>query len=143
MSGTDGVKRIEVAIALVWRDGRWLVTRRAAGTHLAGFWEFPGGKLARGETAEACAVREVAEETRVVVTARARRHAIEWSYPERIVTLHPVTCAWVSGDGECVEVADLRWVTPAELAALEFPPANAALVASLTAEAGDAVTHGR
>ena len=134
------MKRVEVAIALVWRDGRLLVTRRAEGAHLAGFWEFPGGKLAQGETVEDCAVREVAEETRVAVTPRSRRDAIVWEYPDRVVTLHPVTCDWLGGDGECVQVAELTWRAPTELSALSFPPANAALIASLIAEAGNAVT---
>lgn len=131
-------KRVEVAIALVWRDGRLLVTRRLEGAHLAGFWEFPGGKLDATETPEACAVREVAEETRVVVAPRSRRDVIVWEYPDRVVTLHPITCDWLGGDGECVEVAELAWFAPAELSALTFPPANAALVASLIAEASDA-----
>lgn len=133
------MKHVAVAIALVWRDGRLLVTRRAEGAHLAGFWEFPGGKLAEGETPEACAVREVLEETRVRVEPRSRREPIVWAYPERRVTLHPVTCDWLAGDGECVEVAELTWRLPSELAALSFPPANAALVASLVAEAEPAV----
>lgn len=133
-----GVKRVEVAIALVWRDGRLLVTRRMQGAHLAGLWEFPGGKLRAGETPEACAVREVAEETRVTAAARSRRDTIVWEYPDRIVTLYPITCDWLAGDGECVEVAELIWCAPAELGALSFPPANAALLASLITEASEA-----
>ena len=125
--------RLEVAIALVFRERRLLVTRRRAGTHLAGFWELPGGKLRAGESAESCAVREVAEETRVVVLARGRRSTIEWDYPERRVALHPVDCDWVRGDGELVEVADLAWATKAELLGREFPPANAGLIAELCA----------
>lgn len=132
------MKQVAVAIALVWRDGRLLVTRRAEGAHLAGFWEFPGGKLAEGETPEACAVREVFEETRVRVEPLSRRDAIVWAYPERAVTLHPVTCAWLAGHGECVEVVELSWCLPHQLAALSFPPANAALIARLIAEAGPA-----
>jgi mutator protein MutT len=123
--------RIEVALALVFRDRRLLVTKRRAETHLGGFWELPGGKLRPAETAEACAVREVREETGVVVVARARRETIEWDYPERRVALHPVECDWVAGDGELVEVSDLAWVTRAELLARPFPPANARLIAEL------------
>jgi len=125
--------RVEVAIALVIREGRLLVTRRQAEAHLGGFWELPGGKLRPGEGAEACAVREVREETRVVVVARARRPTIEWEYPERRVALHPVECDWIQGNGELVEVSDLAWVTRAELLARTFPPANAELIAELSA----------
>ena len=129
---TDRV-RIEVALALVFRDGRLLVTKRRAETHLGGFWELPGGKLRPGESAEACAVREVREETRVVVVAHSRRATIEWDYPERHVLLQPVDCDWLEGDGELVEVSDLAWVTREELLARKFPPANAGLIAELCA----------
>ena len=126
-------RRLDVAIALVFRGRRLLVTRRRAGTHLAGLWELPGGKLAAGESVERCAEREVLEETRVVVRAGLRLPTIEWDYPERRVALHPVECELISGDGEAVEVADLVWATRAELALRTFPPANRALVESLCA----------
>jgi mutator protein MutT len=126
--------RVEVAIALVFREGRLLVTRRRAETHLGGLWELPGGKLRPAESAEACAVREVREETGVVAVARGRRGTIEWDYPERRVALHPVECDWLEGDGELIEVSDLAWVTRSELLARPFPPANAALIAELCAD---------
>ena len=124
---------VEVAIALCWRDGRLLVTRRLSGVHLAGRWEFPGGKLAPGEAPEACAERELLEEVGVVARACGRRPVIEWEYPERAVTLHPVDCDWRQGDGVPREVSELRWVELSELGTLDFPEANAGLVAALVA----------
>jgi mutator protein MutT len=123
---------IDVAIALVWKSGRLLVTRRLPAAHLGGLWEFPGGKLRTEETPDAAAEREVLEETRVVARARGRRAPIEWRYPERTVRLHPVDCDWVEGEGEPRGVAELRWAAPGELGELEFPPANAALIAELS-----------
>ena len=119
---------IEVAIALVWRDARLLLTRRAPNTHLAGLWEFPGGKLEPGETPEACAVRETYEETRLVVRARSRREVIRHAYPERSVILHPVDCDWISGEPEGL---DATWVAPDELSGYELPAANRELVLRL------------
>lgn len=131
----SGAPRIEVAIALVFRAGRLLVTRRPANVHLGGSWELPGGKIRANESAEACAVREVSEETHIAVVARGRRAVIEWDYPERSVALYPVECDWIHGDGELVEVADLVWATKADLAARTFPPANAELIAELCTSA--------
>jgi mutator protein MutT len=128
---SEPVRRLEVAMALVIRDRRLLVTQRRAEAHLGGLWELPGGKLAPGESVEACVVREVREETGIVIAARRRLATIEWDYPERRVALHPVECDWLAGDGELIEVAGLCWATRAELAARSFPPANAGLIAEL------------
>ena len=122
---------LEIALALCLRDGRLLVTRRKPDAHLGGFWEFPGGKRVLPETFTACALRELAEETGVQARAVREREPIAWEYPERRVLLHPVECAWIAGEGELLEVADLRWVSGEELRALAFPPANAALVQDL------------
>jgi mutator protein MutT len=131
---SESERHVEVALAIVWRDGRLLVTCRPEKVHLAGHWEFPGGKLAPGETPEACAEREVYEEVEVVARAQARRASIEWEYPERRVTLHPVDCEWIEGDGSAREVSELRWVAPEDLGELEFPAANAGLVRALSNE---------
>ena len=128
---TDPARRIEVAIALVFRGRRLLVTERRADSHLGGLWELPGGKLAPGESAEACAVREVLEETGVMVVAERRLSTIEWDYPERRVALHPIECRWQSGEGELIEVAGLCWATRAELGKRTFPPANRGLIDEL------------
>ena len=124
---------IEVAIALVWDGERLLVTRRPAGTHLEGHWEFPGGKLEPDETPEACAVREVLEEVGLRVAARARRTTIEHSYRERSVLLHPIDCTLLGGELRLLEVSDARWLLPPELVTLSFPEANRALIAELIA----------
>lgn len=130
-------KVVQVAIALVWRDGELLVSRRRAGQHLGGFWEFPGGKLEPGEAPGRCAEREVAEEVGLVVRAERERPLIRHEYAERIVELHPVDCRYESGEPRALEVAEVRWLQPAELAALELPPANAPLVAELVRAAQD------
>jgi mutator protein MutT len=125
---------VQVAIALVWDRERLLITRRPLGAHLGGYWEFPGGKLAPGETPEACAVREVREEVGLTVGARSRRARIEHSYSERSVVLYPVDCDIVGGELRLLEVSDARWVLRHELLTLTFPEANRGLIAELVAE---------
>ena len=63
-------ERIVVTAAVVERDGAFLLTRRLDGTHLAGHWEFPGGKLHAGETLEECLVREIREELDAAIERR-------------------------------------------------------------------------
>jgi mutator protein MutT len=127
---------IRVAIALVFRDDRLLVTRRRLDTHLGGFWEFPGGKLEPGESLEACAEREVLEETGVVCHARGRRRPISHEYPERHVEIHPVECDWLRGEPVAREVSEAVWVPRSRLGELEFPPANAGLLKELSRPGG-------
>jgi mutator protein MutT len=126
---------VVVAIALVWDGQRLLVTQRPAGTHLAGRWEFPGGKVEASETPEACAEREVLEEVGLSVEARSRLTPIRHAYAERDVTLHPIECNLLGGELRLLGVSDARWVLPHELTTLTFPEANRPLIAELVARA--------
>lgn len=125
---------VQVAIALVWDDERLLVTQRPSGTHLAGSWEFPGGKLEPGEAPEVCAVREVLEEVGLRVAALRRRAPIRHSYGERCVVLYPIDCNLLGGELRLLEVSDARWVLRSELSSLPFPEANRDLIAELVAQ---------
>ena len=122
---------VDVAIGLVWKDGRVLIARRPDGVHLGGLWEFPGGKVEAGETPEACLLRELREELGIEAEVIAKREVIEFAYPERIVRLHPIDCRWLAGEPHPAGCEDPRWVSPGELSAYEFPPANAPLLAEL------------
>ena len=123
---------VDVAIAIVWRDGRVLVSRRLEDAHLGGYWEFPGGKIERGESAAQCAVREVLEEVGVTCAAASERALIEHEYPDRSVRLRPVDCRYLAGVATGLGALETRWVLPSELPRLKLPPANKALVAELT-----------
>ena len=128
---------LPIALALIWREGRLLISRRREETHLGGFWEFPGGKIEAGESPEAAAEREAREELAVQVRAWARRAPIRYAYAERTVCLHPVDCDWIAGEPEAVQVAQWRWVAPENLAEFDFPPANRTLIADLAASGGE------
>ena len=61
-------KRVHVLVGLIADErGRWLVNQRRAGTHMAGLWEFPGGKLEAGERPEQTLIRELKEELGITV----------------------------------------------------------------------------
>jgi mutator protein MutT len=125
---------IEIAIALVWKEGRLLIARRPAGVHLAGLWEFPGGKIEPGETPAACVLRELREEVGIEAEVTGERALIEFAYPERAVRLHPLDCRWLSGEPRPVHCEEPRWVSPTELSEYAFPEANAPLLAELVGE---------
>lgn len=133
MDNSRSVSVVEVAIALVWRQGCLLITRRPKDTHLGGLWEFPGGKCQLDETPEACAEREVLEEVAVACRATGRRAVIEFTYPERTVRLYPLDCEYVGGAPRPIQVSEWAWVRPIDLDQYEFPPANAGLIQELAA----------
>jgi mutator protein MutT len=122
-----------VTAAVIERAGAYLVTRRPRGTHLEGFWEFPGGKCEAGETLEACLMREIEEELGVTVRVGAEVFTVAHEYPERVVQLHFFACE-LAGDPQALLGQEMRWVPRSELRALEFPPADAELIAMLTGQ---------
>ena len=126
--------RIVVTAAVIERDGRYLVTRRLVGTHLAGFWEFPGGKCDPDEPLSACLEREISEELDANIRIGAEIHHVAHEYPERIVELHFFRCELV-GEPRPMLGQEMRWVAKSELASLEFPPADAELIAMLARDA--------
>ncbi len=137
MSSADD-RPIPVGIALIARDGNYLVRKRPPGGAMPGVWEFPGGKVEPGESPEEATARECIEEIGLpVILTRLRRR-----------TTHRYAHAWVElfyFDGV---IADVRgepepetgfiWVAGKELPSLTFPEANEPVLAELAAESADA-----
>ncbi|MCU0594763.1 MAG: (deoxy)nucleoside triphosphate pyrophosphohydrolase [Desulfobacterota bacterium] len=111
-----------VTAGLVWKDGKLLITRRPEGSHLAGYWEFPGGKQESGESLEACLEREFREELAMEVKAVKHLQQIDHAYETKSITLHLFQCDWLSGTPTPIGCDALRWVKPEELAGIQLPP---------------------
>jgi 8-oxo-dGTP diphosphatase len=111
--------------------GRVLVAERPAGKHLAGFWEFPGGKSDPGESPLDALRRELAEELGIRVDAAEPLISVPWSYPEKAIVLDAWIVTAYSGDVHAREHEALRWVDPIELASLPMPPADEPIVTAL------------
>ena len=124
---------ITVVAAVVEEGGRFLVTSRPAGVHLAGMWEFPGGKINHAETHAAALGREMREELDVGVRVHDLILSTTHTYPERTVTLHFYRCS-LEGAPRALLGQQVRWVAPAELEHLEFPAADAELIRLLRGE---------
>ena len=122
---------VVVTAAVIEIAGRFLVTRRQQGVHLEGFWEFPGGKCDRDEPLKDCLVRELFEELDVSSRVGEELFATTHAYPDRSVELHFFRCELL-GEPRPALGQEMRWVRREDLAALEFPPADAELIAMLT-----------
>lgn len=109
----------------------FLVTRRQPGVHLAGMWEFPGGKVDPGETHDAALRRELREELGVEAEVGERVYHTRHAYPDRTVELHFYRCS-LKGVPRPLLGQEMRWVPRAELRALGFPPADTELIDLLT-----------
>ncbi len=122
---------IEVVAAVIERGGKILIARRPVGAHLAGLWEFPGGKPRPGETSEEALRREITEELGASVSVGERIEAVEWQYPDKRVRLVFFRCG-IHGEPRPLEGQELAWVTPADLPDYEFPAADTALIGRLS-----------
>ena len=122
--------RVVVAAAVVEHEGRYLLTRRLQGVHLEGLWEFPGGKCERHETHGQCLEREMLEELGTAVDVLEEICSVAHAYPDRVVELHFYRCQ-VTGTPRPRLGQKMRWVALADLARLEFPPADAKLIEML------------
>jgi mutator protein MutT len=125
------VTRLVVVAAVIEREDRFLVTRRQHGVHLAGFWEFPGGKVADGESHAAALRREIHEELDVEIVVRDLVLETSHEYPERVVTLFFYRCELI-GIPRPMIGQEMAWVQRSELPSLSFPPADDELIRKLT-----------
>ena len=132
MTGTALPDHIIVIVAVIERDARILVTRRLPGTHLAGYWEFPGGKLEAGETHDDCLRRELREELDAEIKVGSKLHTSRFTYPSRALELHFYSCTALTEPRPMLG-QEMRWVPRSELAELQLPPADIELVRRLTA----------
>jgi len=123
---------VEVVAALVRDDtGRYLITQRRSGSHLAGLWEFPGGKRESGESLETALRRELTEELSARFVVGEKVDTVQWEYPDRTVVIHFYRCRLESGTIEPREAQTMAWVAPERLGDFDFPPADRELIARL------------
>ena len=132
MSDASKVKKLLLvaACALVDTDGRVLIAQRPEGKQLAGLWEFPGGKMEPGETAEETVVRELAEELGIETktTCLAPLTFASHAYDDFNLLMPLFVCRRFWGFPQPREHQALKWVWPNKLRDYPMPPADAPLI---------------
>ena len=127
----DKVRLRVVAAALFDAQGRVLIAERPAGKHMAGWWEFPGGKVASGESDAQALIRELREELGVEARPDAEIMTLTHDYPDRIVDLVLWRATTLRGEPQGLDGQQLKWVDCAALGAERMLPADRPFIAAL------------
>ena len=123
---------ILVVAAVILRKDEVLVTRRPRGGHMAGKWEFPGGKIEKGETPREALRREIREELGCRIAVGRRILRVNYRYPGKFVRLDFFRCGILEGEPHGREGQRVRWVKRPDLRKLDFPPADREILEHLS-----------
>ena len=124
-------KYYEVGCAIIRKNGKILIAQRKADSFLAHHWEFPGGKIEKGETLEDCLVREVREELGIEIRPVQLLQKKEYIYPEKTVLLDFYLCDWVSGEPQKLDCQDFAWVQTDDFKEFQFPKGDEEILKEL------------
>ncbi|SHO49864.1 (deoxy)nucleoside triphosphate pyrophosphohydrolase [Desulfopila aestuarii] len=127
---------ITVTAAIIEKDGRILAARKRDGLHLAGYWEFPGGKLEAHETPEDCLRRELTEELGIHCEIGPFLAESLHDYGTKIIRLLGFHARHTRGDFHLTDHDAIRWLTAEELATVQWAPADIPLVDALISKLG-------
>ena len=121
------MKTIRVVAAVIKENEKIFATQRGYGAFKDG-WEFPGGKIEKGETPKQALIREIQEELDTEIVVGERIETVEYDYPEFHLTMDCFWCEVISGNLMLKEHEDARWLGKEELFTVEWLPADVDLV---------------
>ena len=113
-----------IAVGVVYKNGRVLITRRKPSGLLGGLWEFPGGKIQKGESPEAACIREIKEEVNLVIKVDSHLSRVKHAYTHFKIVMDVFCCSYVSGRVALSGPVDHRWIKLQKLDDFPFPRAN-------------------
>lgn len=125
---------IEVVAALIRNGDKFLICRRPADKARPLLWEFVGGKVEPGETAEDALVRECREELAVTLSVGGVFMDVVHEYPDIAIHLTVFNASIAEGTPRKIEHSDIRWITPGDIPHYEFCPADADILEQMMAE---------
>ena len=117
------MKRIEVVAAVIRSEGRVFATQRGYGD-FKDWWEFPGGKIEPGETAEEALAREIKEELSAEITVERLLKTVDWDYPAFLLTLHCFLCSLSSEEMSLNEHEAAKWLDTESIYSVKWLPAD-------------------
>lgn len=126
----------QIAVAVVFKSGRVLITRRKPEGLLGGLWEFPGGKIKKHEKAEAACIREIKEEVNLEVKVDSHLCRIKHAYTHFKIQMAVFCCSYISGRVKLNGPVDHRWIRLNQLKDYPLPKANHKFIAKLRQKEG-------
>ena len=114
----------KIAVGLIWKENKILISKRHSHVMLGGLWEFPGGKIKDAESAKECVRREIKEELNVNVSVGKKINTIKHAYTHFTIELTAYHCQYESGEPTTVDCADFKWIKTNQIDSLPFPKAN-------------------
>ncbi|MCF0151547.1 MAG: (deoxy)nucleoside triphosphate pyrophosphohydrolase [Firmicutes bacterium] len=123
-------KTIRVAAAVIIDEDRIFATARGYGEY-KGWWEFPGGKLEEGETAEEAVAREIWEELNTEINVGERIQTVEYDYPKFHLSMDCFLCTVKKGDLVLKEAQEARWLSSEDIDSVAWLPADLGLIETL------------
>ena len=121
------MKTVRVAAAVIREGGAVFATQRGYGPW-KDWWEFPGGKVEKGESPREAVVREIREELDTEVAVENELARIEYDYPDFHLSMVCFTCRIISGTLFLREHESSRWLQPADLNSVRWLPADRAVI---------------
>ncbi len=132
MPYSSSIKIIPVACILLFHKGKVLAAQRSGEMELPLIWEFPGGKVEKGETEKACIIREIQEELGIEIKVIYRFPVFEHDYGGvKLIRLIPFLGIWDSGEISLLEHHQIKWLGKEELWELDWAPADLPIVLQL------------
>ena len=124
------MKNIEVSSAIIIKDTKIFVTQRGYGD-FKDKWEFPGGKLEKGESGEDCIIREIKEELNADIEVISFLNTIEYDYPSFHLIMHNYICSLKNNHIEILEHEAAKFISKEELDSIDFLPADLLIIEKL------------
>ena len=124
------MKTIEVVAAVIIKDDEVFATQRGYG-EFKGWWEFPGGKIERGECPQEALIREIREELDAEISVGDLLETVEWDYPNFHLTMHCFVCSLTSESMHLNEHEAAAWLTKETLHAVKWLPADEGILAKI------------